>query len=107
MGWERKREKERNISCLPLTHPQPVAWPETKSNLLPFGLQDDTQPTEPHQLGLFSFLFLSVCGVKIVLPISNVLKVLEARRSTALHHNEKVATVASAPGTGRRVEYKM
>ena len=66
-GEEREKERERNISvrekhqsvasCMCLTEDRscnPGMRPEGKSNRLPFSLQNDVQPTEPHWSGLVS-----------------------------------------------------
>ena len=55
---ERERERNihvRNIDQLLLACSQPGSWPTTQACALtrgPFGLQDNAQPTEPHQSGL-------------------------------------------------------
>ena len=68
----RDGERERNIdvqkkyqlvaSCTPPTGNQahnPGMCPDWESNQWPFGLWDDTQPTEPHQSGLnFNYLLM-------------------------------------------------
>ena len=53
----RKRGRETSVGCLS-PHPQsedlarnPGMFPDWERNRRPFGLQDDTQPTEPHQSG--------------------------------------------------------
>ena len=60
-GRKRNRETsmcERNIDGLPLAGAlagdqtyNPGMCPDWELNWRPFGLQDDTQPTEPHQSG--------------------------------------------------------
>ena len=55
----REKERERNVNQLPfictLDHRglnrQPRLVPGPESNQRPFTLQDDAQPTEPHQSG--------------------------------------------------------
>ena len=59
-GKERERERNTNV-WLPITRPPLQTWPATQacaldweSNQRPFGSQDGTQSTEPHQLGQLS-----------------------------------------------------
>ena len=55
---------KRNISCLPLTHPQLGSWPKTQAcaltgnqtDNLPSGLRDKARPIEPHQSGPYLFV---------------------------------------------------
>ena len=56
---EREGEKHQSVvaSCVPSTGDlarNPGVCPDWESNWQPFGLQVDTQSTEPHQPGLFS-----------------------------------------------------
>ena len=52
---------EKNSDQLPLTCPQPGAWPATQAYALrgiePFRLQENAQPTELHQSGLYLTVF--------------------------------------------------
>ena len=63
MEKEREKERERNIDWLPLAHApaggqthSPGMCPDPELNRPPFGSQDNTQPTEPHQSGLYHHL---------------------------------------------------
>ena len=54
----KEKEREKNINQLPLAHPptmdlarNPGTCPDQGLNQRPFGLWDDTQPTEPHHQG--------------------------------------------------------
>ena len=55
---EKERERERNIDWLPSVRTStrdqtrnPGTCPDQELNEQPFALQNDAQPTEPHQLG--------------------------------------------------------
>ena len=59
---------EGNIDRLPFTHTPTGDWtcnpgmcPDGESNLWPFTLQDDTQPTQPHQSGIVNILLDASC----------------------------------------------
>ena len=61
-GEGREKERERNISWLPLIHAltggqtcNPGTCPDWALNQRPFALREDTQPTEPHWSGLEFF----------------------------------------------------
>ena len=66
-GEGREKEGERNINVrLPLMRPptgdlacNPGMCPDWESNWQPFGSQDSTQFTEPHQPGQYNEVFLS------------------------------------------------
>lgn len=67
---ERKevRERKTKIDCRPhvpywRSRPQADMCPDWKSNQRPLSAWGDTEPTEPHRLGLsFSFFFLGLMG---------------------------------------------
>ena len=59
-GGRKRNRHERNIDWLPLICALTGDWTcnpgmcaDWESNLRPFTLQDDTQPTEPHHSGLY------------------------------------------------------
>ena len=63
-GNGREKERERNIDRLPLARPQLDTCPTTQACALTgnqtgdlFSLQDNAQPTEPHQSGRASWSF--------------------------------------------------
>ena len=60
-------EKERDHQCVVVSHTPPIGdlacnpgmCPDWESNWQPFGSQDSTQFTEPHQPGQYNEVFLS------------------------------------------------
>ena len=62
--FPRERAREGNINWVSLTCPKPRMCPAQESNQWPFGLRDDTQPTEPHQSGQVCKPFIEIVNLK-------------------------------------------
>ena len=65
-GERREKEREKHLLVSHVHHNRdptcnPGVYPDQESNWPPFPLQDDTQPTEPHQLGLQVYVFNVIC----------------------------------------------